>query len=109
MTKEGQRKWDGPQVGFSVLPSPFEGESVLIFEQFPSDDIGEHPCMSQAEHDLSPPLLQNSWVTLQLSPLEVNKGGMPSGSLRNAASGVGDALIEEVGTDHLHPWREAIL
>ena len=45
--KEGQRKWDGHQVGFSVLPSLFEGESVLIFEQFPSDDIGEHPCVNQ--------------------------------------------------------------
>jgi len=45
--KEGQRKWDCPEVVFSVLPSPFEGESVLIFEQFPRDHIGEHPCVSQ--------------------------------------------------------------
>ena len=36
---------------------------------------------------------------------------MPSGSLRNAASGVRDtfSLWGGLGTNHLHPWREAIL
>lgn len=36
-----------PQVVFSVLPSPFEGDSVLIFEHFPRGYVGEHPCVSQ--------------------------------------------------------------
>ena len=36
-----------PRWFFSVLPFPFEGESVLMFEHFPRDDIGEHPCVSQ--------------------------------------------------------------
>ena len=36
-----------PRWFFSVLPFPFEGESVLMFEQFPRDHVGEHPCVSQ--------------------------------------------------------------
>ena len=30
-----------------MLASPFEGESVFMFEHFPRDDIEEHLCMSQ--------------------------------------------------------------
>ena len=96
-----------------MLPSSFEGESALIFEQFPRDHVGKHPCVSQG--GARPCLLLYCKIFLgspsSFTPLESQQRWNAIWLTEKRCSWGEKCFLRwgGLGTNHLHSWREAIL